>query len=121
MAHFCEKIGALGAGVPLPAGKLVPSGRTSRFHALMSASVIGLPRPGVSATAAADPNASESARETRSLRVDMFDLPFVVDAPTGDAVVVLVGEAQPAGDRRACLAARGDAVRTHVLRGARLV
>src|SRR5690242_4342656 len=31
-----------------------------------------------------------------ALRVDMLDLPFAVDAPAGDAVVMLVGE----GERR---------------------
>src|SRR4029450_8357153 len=86
---------------------LVPSGRTSMFHALMSASEMFLPRPGVSASAT-DPNATESARERTSLCVDMFDLPFVVDGPAGEAVVVLVRESQWVGHRPLGLAARGD-------------
>ena len=47
------------------------------FQAVMSASVIGLPRPGVSATAVPAPNASTSKQgEGQSgLRVDMFDPP----------------------------------------------
>src|SRR5262245_56540966 len=84
---------------------LVPSGSTSRFHGLMSASVMFLPRPGVSASAAPAPNVVASARERRKLRVDMFDLPFVVDGPAGDAVVVLIGESQRIGHRPFGLAA----------------
>src|SRR5262245_51740891 len=99
---------------------LVPSGRTSMFHALMSASEMFLPRPGVSANAA-DPNATESAKERTRLRVDMLDLPFVVDAPGGDAVVVLVGESERIGDRLAGLTARGHKLRPHGLRIAGLV
>src|SRR5262245_54004867 len=86
---------------------LVPSGRTAMSQALVSASVMLLPRPGVSASAA-DPNASVSTAERRTLRVDMFELPFVVDAPGGDAVVVLVRERERAGDRPLGLAAVGD-------------
>src|SRR4029450_83359 len=99
---------------------LVPSGRTSMFHALMSASEMFLPRPGVSANAA-DPNVTESARERTRLRVDMFDLPFVVDAPGGDAVVVLVRESQWVGHRPLGLAACGHEFRPHGLRVAGLV
>src|SRR2546429_676983 len=73
------------------------------FHAAMSASVMGLPRPGVSALAVPAPKApAAKARATaaakRDLRVDMLDPPVAVDAPAGDAVVVLVGEAQRVGD-----------------------
>src|SRR5215468_7189232 len=94
---------------------LVPSGSTSMFHALMSDSEMFLPRPGVSANAAdpttADPNASESAKgnkERTRLRVDMLDLPFAVDAPGREAVVVLIGESQRIGHRPLGLAAGGD-------------
>src|SRR5262245_59281863 len=121
MANFCAKIAAPWVGVPLPGGMLVPSGRTSIFQALMSASGMFLPSSGVSATAATDPNASASVREKKSLCVDMLDLPFVVDAPGGDAVVVLVRERQGTGDRPRGLAARGHKVRTHRLRDAGLV
>src|SRR5262245_58331460 len=77
---------------------LVPSGSTSRFQGLMSGSVMFLPRPGVSASAVLALNAS-SAKERMTLRVDMFDLPFAVDAPAGDTVVVLVRERERACDR----------------------
>src|SRR5215470_509614 len=103
---------------------LVPSGSTSMFHALMSASEMALPRPGVSANAA-EPNASESAREeTRErtrLRVDMLDLPFVVDAPGSGTVVVLIGERERAGQRPLGLAAGSDELRAGRLRVAGFV
>src|SRR5580692_10412262 len=90
------------AAVPLPGGKLVPSGRMVMFQALMSASVIGLPSPGVSAAPAAlmvnPPIAKQSsAAPASNLRIDMLDLPFAVDAPAGEAVVVLVGEPEDVG------------------------
>src|SRR5262249_24175968 len=93
---------------------LVPSGRTAMSHALVSASEMVLPRPDVSARAA-DPNASVSATEMRRLRVDMLDLPFAVDTPGGDAVVVLVRERQRTGDRLFGLAAVGDELRAQRL------
>src|SRR5436190_18655304 len=77
-------------------------------HALMSASEIGLPSPGVSAAAALAATPSTSIRATSDLRVDMFDLPFAVDAPAGDAVVMLVGERQQVRERLRGLAAHGD-------------
>src|SRR6266545_409373 len=92
--------------VPLPAGRPVPSGRMAMSHALMSGSEIGLPRPGVSATAAGAVQANAIA--SRSLRVDMLDLPVAVDAPARRAVVVLVGERKRAAHRRLGLAAGGD-------------
>src|SRR5215510_8483517 len=93
---------------------LVPSGRTAMSHALVSASEMLLPRPGVSAIAA-DPNASVSTTEARRLRVDMFDLPFVVDAPGGEAVVVLVREREVRRHRPLRLAASGHEVRAQRL------
>src|SRR5207249_2598643 len=95
---------------------LVPSGSTSMFHPLMSASDMLLPRPGVSANAA-DPHARERTR----LRVDMFDLPFVVDAPGGEAVVVLIGECQRAGHRPLGLTTGSDELRAGWLRVAGFV
>src|SRR5262245_7724811 len=83
----------------------------------MSSSVMFLPRPGVSASAVPAPNTAVSASESKTLRVDMFDLPFAVDAPAGDAVVVLVRECERARDRPFGLAARGHelcAGRLHV-------
>ena len=43
MQHFSAKSLAPCAGVPLPGGRLVPSGRMVMSQALMSASLIGLP------------------------------------------------------------------------------
>src|SRR5262245_27551713 len=120
MAHFCEWTSAPWAGVPLPGGMLVPSGRTAMSQALVSASEMLLPSPGESASAA-DPNANVSATERRRLRVDMFDLPFVVDAPGRDAVVVLVGERQAIGDRAFSLPAGGHEFRAQRLSVAGLV
>src|SRR5262249_2554873 len=102
-------------------GRLVPSGSTSRFHGLMSSSVMFLPRPGVSASAVPAPNTAVSASESRRLRVDMFDLPFAVDAPAGDAVVMLVRERERARDRPLGLAARGHELRAGRLHVASLV
>src|SRR5215813_3957700 len=99
---------------------LVPSGSASMFHALMSASEMFLPRPGVSANAP-DPNASESARERTRLCVDMLDLPFAIDGPAGEAVVVLVRETQRVGHRPLGLATGGDEFGAGRLRVAGLV
>src|SRR5262245_53158239 len=99
---------------------LVPSGSTAMSQALMSASGMFLPSPGVSATAA-EPNASDNATERRRLRVDMLDLPFGVDAPGRDAVVVLVREAERVGDRPGGLAAGRHEVGAQRLRVAALV
>src|SRR6266568_1550865 len=104
--------------VPLPAGRLVPSGSTAMSQALMSASVIGLPRPGVSAIAVPAPKASTRASANSGLRVDMLDPPAAVDAPAGDAVVVLVGERQRACHRLLGLAARGHELGAERLHGA---
>src|SRR6516225_6037591 len=84
---------------------------------LMSASEIGLPSPVFSAAAAPAPNATATRRAATELRVDMLDLPFVVDCPAGDAVVMLVGERERRRQRLAGLAALGDEVgaqRLHV-------
>src|SRR5258708_12446904 len=77
------------------------------LQAVMSASVIGLPKPGVSATAVPAPKASTKAREKTGLCIDMFDLPVAPDAPAGNAVVVLVGERQRACHRLVSLNACG--------------
>src|SRR5258705_11637453 len=54
-----------------------------------SASVTGLPNPGVSAAAVPMPQASTKATAAiRGLRVDMLRLPFAVDRPAGDDVHV---------------------------------
>src|SRR6516164_3007317 len=58
---------------------------------------------------------------TSGLRIDMLDLPFAVDAPAGDAVVMLVGERQRSWQRLGGLATRGDELRAQGLRVAGLV
>src|SRR6266545_7702077 len=85
------------AGVPPPGGKPVPSGRMLMSHAAMSAGSIALPKPGPSAKAAPAANASAAA-EIETLRVNMFHLPFAVDAPAREAVVVLVRKAEHGRD-----------------------
>src|SRR5580700_7919619 len=97
--HFSANIFAPFAGVPLPGGKLLPSGSTAMSHCLMSASVSGLPRPGDCASAAPTPTASARAVAAIKLRVDMLDLPFAVDRPACCAVVMLVRESERRGDR----------------------
>src|SRR5260221_7086177 len=77
----------------------------------MSASERGLPRfgdwtPGLCAKAAPAANASTAARANNGLRIDMLDLPFAVDGPAGDAVVVLVWEGQGGGEGLLGLAPR---------------
>src|ERR1700681_2821282 len=89
-AHFCLKIGAPWAEVPLPGGRPVPSGMTKMSQAARSEGLTGLPRLGVSATAAPAARATASAAApTESLRIDMLDLPFGVDRPAGDGVEML--------------------------------
>src|SRR6266700_4099040 len=91
IAHFCAKMRAPCAGVPPPGGKPVPSGRMLMSQAAMSAASSGLPRLGPSAKATPVPNARASAAaDIETLRVNMFYLPFAVDRPTREAVVVLV-------------------------------
>src|SRR4051794_17695104 len=76
-------------------------------QALMSASLMGLPRPGASAKAAPAPRpATRRTAADSGLRIDMFDLPVAVDAPAGEAVVVLIGEPEHVLDRGLGLPAR---------------
>src|SRR5580700_2317088 len=100
--HFSANIFAPFAGVPLPGGRLLPSGRMAMSHCLMSASVSGLPRPGDCAGAVPTPKVSTKAAAAAAairLRVDMLDLPFAVDGPAGRAVVMLIGEGERRRDR----------------------
>src|SRR5215471_18102508 len=92
--HFSAKILAPSAGVPWPGGRPAPFGRIAMSHCRMSASESGRPRLGDSASAMSAPPASASRRTASGLRIDMLDLPFAVDAPAGDAVVVLVREGE---------------------------
>src|ERR1700693_3906267 len=104
--HFWAKTTAPWAGVPLPEGRPVPSGRMLMSHAATSASEIRFPSAGDCAMAAPEPKASTRKRAANRSGVDMFDLPFAVDAPARDAVVVLVWECQWVG-RPLGLAAQG--------------
>src|ERR1700730_14300559 len=63
-------------------------------QALISASDIGLPSPVFWANAAPIPNEKAMMRAANGLCIDMFDLPFAVDRPAREAVVMLVGEGQ---------------------------
>src|SRR3954466_12811122 len=84
---------------------------------LMSASLIGLPSPGFSAHAAPAPSAAASRTPaTSGLRIDMLDLPLGIDAPAGEAVVVLVGKRQGVTDRRFGLATGGNEIGPQRLR-----
>src|ERR1700751_3831845 len=105
--HFSAKILAPCAGVPLPGGRLVPSGRTAISHCLMSLSVSGLPRPASCARAAPAARANARTDAARILRIEMFDRSCAVDCPAGDAVVVLIGESERGRDRSARLPAHG--------------
>src|SRR5262249_8533526 len=107
--------------VPLPAGRPVPSGRMAISHALMSASAIGLPSPGVSAAAAGAPPAGAPPRAERRLSREEPVLPLAVDAPAGGAVVVLAGEGERAAHRRLGLSAGGHELGTGWLNVAALV
>src|SRR5262245_18579194 len=116
--HFSANILAPSTAVPLPSGRPRPSGMAATSQAATSASVIGLPSFGDCASAAPAPTAATSSAGSRTLRVDMLDLPARVDAPAGEAVVMLVWEAERIG-RLLGLAARGDelgAQRLHVAR-----
>src|SRR5437763_6965803 len=90
-SHFCAKMTAPCANVPLPGGRPLPSGPMLMSQSARSASLIGLPSPGWSAAIAGAAPASASAKGTttaRCLPVDMLGLPFGVDRPAGDDVHV---------------------------------
>src|SRR3989475_2588932 len=84
------------AGVPPPIGRPVPSGWMLMSQAAISAGSIGVPRFGPAEKAALEPRPSARTMPG-SLCVNMFHLPFAVDRPAREAVVVLVREAE---DRR---------------------
>src|SRR5438094_4278512 len=96
-AHFCAKMRAPCAGVPPPIGRPVPSGWILMSHAAMSAGSSGIPRFGPAARAAPEPRPSARAM-AGSLGVNMFHLPFAVDRPAREAVVVLVRECEHVRD-----------------------
>src|SRR5215216_2463739 len=90
-------------------------------HRAMSASLIGLPRLVLCASAIPAASDKVKAAGRTTLRIDMFDLPFAVDAPAGDAVVMLIGEAKRIGHGLGSLAAQGDELGAQRLHIARLV
>src|SRR3954467_7624337 len=86
-SHFCAKITAPSADVPLPGGKPLPSGPMLMSQSARSASLIFWPSPGGSASAAPAQSANAKAR-ANGLAVDMLGLPLVVDRPARDDVHV---------------------------------
>src|SRR5580692_2175751 len=86
---------------------------------LISASLTGLPRCGLSAANAAEANASVT-RRALGLNIDMLDLPGALDPPRREAVVVLVGKTEHVGHFLG-LAAHGDEVGAQRLHGAGIV
>src|SRR5438876_11144363 len=83
-------MGAPCAGVPLPGGRPVPSGRMLMSQAAISAVSMGLPRLG---PAARQPKLTAKIdRAAVSLCVDMAYRPGAADRPAGHAVVVLARE-----------------------------
>src|SRR5215475_6439439 len=89
-SHFCAKIAAPCAAVPLPGGKPLPSGAMLMSHRARSASLTGLPSPGWSADATTAPASTNIAGRTTCSRltIDMLRLPLAVDRPAGDDVHV---------------------------------
>src|SRR5258708_39966831 len=108
--------------MPLPGGRLLPSGKMLMSQALMSASLTGLPRCGASAAnAAAEAKASATrSAAARGLNIDMLDLPAALDRPGGEAVVLLVGKAEHVRHFLG-LAAHGDEIGAQRLHGAGIV
>src|SRR5689334_24340312 len=72
-----------------------------------SCAVIGLPRFGPSAKAAVEARASPKA-PSQKLRIDMLDLPLVVDRPAGDAVEMLARECEHGWRLRGLAALRDE-------------
>src|SRR5579872_738266 len=105
IAHFWAKIGAPWAGVPLPGGSPVPSGKIEMSHGAISFSSIGFPRFGRSAAVATPPASVASAAAIVRLRINMADTPVAVHRPTGNRVEMLAWKIRDGG-RSCCLAAQ---------------
>src|SRR5438876_3357769 len=92
-AHFAAKIRAPSAGVPLPGGRPVPSGRMLMSHSDRSAAVMGFPSFGACPNAALENSASVTKiRNVRSLSVNIPYLPAAFDRPARNGVIVLARE-----------------------------
>src|SRR5438046_6549292 len=99
-------MGAPCAGVPLPGGSPVPSGRMLMSQAAISAASIGLPRLG---PAARQPKLTAKIDKAAvSLCVDMAYRPGAADRPAGHAVVVLAREGGDARHFRSLAPHRDD-------------
>src|SRR6266850_3298108 len=114
-------MGAPWAGVPLPGGKPVPSGKMLMSQAVISAGSSGFPRFGAWAKTALEPRESARTKAVIGiLRINMFDLPLVIDRPARDGVVVLARKSRYGRDFRR-LAAQGHDLSARWLRVAGLV
>src|SRR5689334_8618591 len=105
-AHFCAKIDAPCAAVPLPFGSPLPSGSTLMSQAARSACESGWPRLGpaaVTVTGKAIPITSSFHSS-----VDMFHASARVDRPARRTVVVLARECQHRRRLRGLAAVRDD-------------
>src|SRR6202049_2483031 len=87
-SHFCAKMAAPCAAVPLPGGRPLPSGPILLSHSARSALLTGFPSPGPSAASAAPARSASGTASANRLSVDMLDLPFAVDGPARDDVHV---------------------------------
>src|SRR5215470_18821142 len=94
------------AGVPLPPGSPVPSGRTLISQAAISAGLSGFPRFGACPRAALALNAiAKTTTHARMSGIHMLHLPRPFDRPTRNRVVVL---AWKCGDGRYTLGLSSD-------------
>src|SRR5215470_1080605 len=95
--HFAANTASPSFGVPRPGGSPAPSGPTLMSQGARSAGEIGCPKRGASAAPAKAAVANRiAAPRARTSRERIGRLPFLVDAPAGDGVVVILA-AQPAG------------------------
>src|SRR5439155_26361399 len=92
-AHFAAYTRAPSAGVPLPGGRHVPSGRMLMSHSDRSAAVMGIPSFGACPNAALEHSASVTKiRNVRSLSVNIPYLPDAFERPACNGVIVLARE-----------------------------
>src|SRR5215510_12047770 len=92
-AHFAAYTRAPSAGVPLPGGRPVPSGKMLMSHADRSVAVMGFPSFGVCPNAALENSVSvRKIRNVRSLSVNIPYLPAAFDRPARNGIIVLARE-----------------------------